>query len=366
MTGMGRPASERRAGRAAASPAMAQTPADQRPARFLRLEKAVSIPRQGARQALNFDRQTAFGAAGNYMREILGYVPIEPDGSVRVTVPANMAFQVSVVDATDRGVACLPAASHLAAAASRGDARAAMAVICHPRSRHRSPEAASTPTAAPGCSPPPGPVRPRPVHSPARWARTPPVSMPMAAARPWPRRWSDGIAVTGERGQRRGHAERQRRLQRSLVRRRRRQRAAVAVVRRSDFHHATADRADLRPAVGLDCELPRRDQLPDRTFSRCGTRIRGANTCVACHNATTAATGYLNLADGASPNNANQDNAYQQLLNPFSVTTTNPTTGATVTTVVRSQEFISGDALDSHFFQVFMQRRHAYRLAISR
>ena len=81
--------------------AMAQTPADQRPARFLRLEKAVSIP---DKQTLNFDRQTAFGAAGNYMREILGYVPIEPDGSVRVTVPANVAFQVSVVDATARRI----------------------------------------------------------------------------------------------------------------------------------------------------------------------------------------------------------------------------------------------------------------------
>ena len=76
---------------------MAKTAADQRPARFLRLEKAVSIPNK---QTLNFDRTTAFGAAGNYMREILGYVPIEPDGSVRVEVPANVAFQVSVfVDA---------------------------------------------------------------------------------------------------------------------------------------------------------------------------------------------------------------------------------------------------------------------------
>ncbi|HEY4972745.1 MAG TPA: hypothetical protein VII41_03995, partial [Steroidobacteraceae bacterium] len=52
--------------------------------------------------------------------------------------------------------------------------------------------------------------------------------------------------------------------------------------------------------------------------------------------------------------NANQDNAYQQLTTPFTVTTTNATTGATVTTTVRSQEFISGDALDSHFFQVFV------------
>jgi hypothetical protein len=83
-------------------------------------------------------------------------------------------------------------------------------------------------------------------------------------------------------------------------------------------------------------------------------KVRGANTCVNCHTASTAATGYLDLADGASATDANQDNAYQQLLNPFSVTTTNATTGATTQTVVRSQEFISGDALDSHFFQVFV------------
>ena len=29
------------------------------------------------------------------MLEILGYVPIEPDGSVRVEVPANVAFRMS-------------------------------------------------------------------------------------------------------------------------------------------------------------------------------------------------------------------------------------------------------------------------------
>ncbi|MGH2930540.1 MAG: hypothetical protein ACRDL8_20220, partial [Solirubrobacteraceae bacterium] len=75
---------------------MAQTPADQRPARFLRIVKAVSIP---DKNTLNFDHKTAFGSAGNYMREILGYVPIEPDGSVRVTIPAYVAFQLDVVDA---------------------------------------------------------------------------------------------------------------------------------------------------------------------------------------------------------------------------------------------------------------------------
>jgi hypothetical protein len=36
------------------------------------------------------------------MREILGYAPIEPDGSVRVRIPANVAFVISVLDANGR------------------------------------------------------------------------------------------------------------------------------------------------------------------------------------------------------------------------------------------------------------------------
>src|SRR5690606_37990888 len=36
------------------------------------------------------------------MREILGYAPIEPDGSVQVKVPANVAFAISIVDAQGR------------------------------------------------------------------------------------------------------------------------------------------------------------------------------------------------------------------------------------------------------------------------
>ena len=80
---------------------IAALPAAQRPARFLRIEKAVSIPDQ---DTLDFDRGIAFGRAGNFMREILGYVPIEPDGSVRVKVPANVAFNVAVLDARGRRI----------------------------------------------------------------------------------------------------------------------------------------------------------------------------------------------------------------------------------------------------------------------
>jgi hypothetical protein len=75
--------------------------AEQRPARFLRIEKAVSLPDRDVRDF----RGTAFGAAGGLgMREILAYAPIEPDGSVRVKVPANVAFAISILDANGRRI----------------------------------------------------------------------------------------------------------------------------------------------------------------------------------------------------------------------------------------------------------------------
>ncbi|HEY7884996.1 MAG TPA: hypothetical protein VIC08_08635 [Cellvibrionaceae bacterium] len=79
----------------------AQTPANARPARFLRLVKAVSLPPD---DILNFPG-SAFGfSGGERMKEILGYVPIEPDGSVKVAVPADVAFTLSIVDAAGRRI----------------------------------------------------------------------------------------------------------------------------------------------------------------------------------------------------------------------------------------------------------------------
>jgi hypothetical protein len=73
----------------------ARTPAADRPARFLRIVKAVSQPDS---DLLDID-DTAFGVSqANGMREIVGYTMIEPDGSVMVKVPANTALQVSVLD----------------------------------------------------------------------------------------------------------------------------------------------------------------------------------------------------------------------------------------------------------------------------
>lgn len=88
---------------------LSTTPADNRPARFLRIEKAVSF---GDKDLLDgfpdFDRNISLDNSVGYMREILGYVPIEPDGSVRVKVPANTAFQISVLDANARRLPQFP------------------------------------------------------------------------------------------------------------------------------------------------------------------------------------------------------------------------------------------------------------------
>ncbi|WP_240695178.1 hypothetical protein [Corallincola luteus] len=73
----------------------AQTTADDRPARFLRIVKSVSMPDDDVVDLPN----TAFGrSAGQLMREIIGYAPIEPDGSVKVKVPANVPLALSIVD----------------------------------------------------------------------------------------------------------------------------------------------------------------------------------------------------------------------------------------------------------------------------
>ena len=79
-------------------PAMAdplQTPAANRPARFLRIEKAVSIPDDTVATLDNTD----FGISTQQgMREIVANAMIEPDGSVMVKVPANVALAISVLD----------------------------------------------------------------------------------------------------------------------------------------------------------------------------------------------------------------------------------------------------------------------------
>ena len=67
-----------------------------RPARFVRIVKAVSMPDD---DLVDLDG-TAFGRSqAQLMREVIGYAPVEPDGSVELKVPANVAFWLDVLDA---------------------------------------------------------------------------------------------------------------------------------------------------------------------------------------------------------------------------------------------------------------------------
>ena len=74
---------------------------EERPARFLRVVKSVSIPDD---EVLDFDN-SAFGRSRNQlMREIVGYTPIQPDGSVEVAIPANVPFSIEVLDENGKRV----------------------------------------------------------------------------------------------------------------------------------------------------------------------------------------------------------------------------------------------------------------------
>jgi len=78
-----------------------QTSADDRPARFLRVVKAVSLPDD---DIVDLDG-TAFGPNARLgMREIVAYAPIEPDGSVRIKVPAQVPLAIEVLDRFGRRI----------------------------------------------------------------------------------------------------------------------------------------------------------------------------------------------------------------------------------------------------------------------
>lgn len=77
------------------------TTADQRPARFIRIIKAVSLP---DRTVVNLDN-AAFGRSTQQgMREIVGYAPIDPDGSVKIKVPANVPLTLGILDKDGRRI----------------------------------------------------------------------------------------------------------------------------------------------------------------------------------------------------------------------------------------------------------------------
>jgi hypothetical protein len=81
-------------------PAGVASPYANRQARFIRIEKPVSQPDD---DDIADPDNSAFGPTG-VMREIVAYAPVEPDGSVRMKVPANIAFQISILDVNGRRV----------------------------------------------------------------------------------------------------------------------------------------------------------------------------------------------------------------------------------------------------------------------
>ena len=79
----------------------AQTMADERPARFIRVVKAVSLPDE---DLLDLDN-TAFGVStAQGMKEVVAYGHVEPDGSVMMKVPANVALAISVLDSEGKRI----------------------------------------------------------------------------------------------------------------------------------------------------------------------------------------------------------------------------------------------------------------------
>lgn len=72
-----------------------RTTAEQRPARFIRITKAV--PTQGGTS------RAAIGETEFEMQQILGYAEVEPDGSFKVEVPADVPIGITAIDKDGRG-----------------------------------------------------------------------------------------------------------------------------------------------------------------------------------------------------------------------------------------------------------------------
>jgi hypothetical protein len=71
------------------------TATDERLAQYLRIEKAVPIPDDDVVELSS----AHFGVSSQQlMREVVGYVPIEADGSVNVAVPADVPLAISVLN----------------------------------------------------------------------------------------------------------------------------------------------------------------------------------------------------------------------------------------------------------------------------
>ena len=83
---------------------LAARPAELRPARFVRFIKAVSVPDN---ETLDDQPDEIYANTFNQVNglfEILGYAPVEADGSVLARVPADVAFTIEVLDARGRRI----------------------------------------------------------------------------------------------------------------------------------------------------------------------------------------------------------------------------------------------------------------------
>lgn len=72
------------------------TASDKRPGRFARIVKAVPSPAGISREAL--------GETDFEMQQIVGYVPVEPDGSIAFEAPADTPIGISVIDRYGRAL----------------------------------------------------------------------------------------------------------------------------------------------------------------------------------------------------------------------------------------------------------------------
>jgi hypothetical protein len=80
-----------------------------RRARFLQIIQGVPLPDPddeiaAANNQILRVQNFAFGAGGNYLRHIIGYVPIEADGSVAVQVPADVPITFNILDANAQNI----------------------------------------------------------------------------------------------------------------------------------------------------------------------------------------------------------------------------------------------------------------------
>ncbi|MGI9303871.1 MAG: hypothetical protein ACR2RB_14410 [Gammaproteobacteria bacterium] len=70
------------------------TTAAQRPARFVRIGKAVRTP-----SGISMEQ---IGESDFEMQQVIGYADVEPDGSIKIEVPADVPLSLSVLDAEGR------------------------------------------------------------------------------------------------------------------------------------------------------------------------------------------------------------------------------------------------------------------------